>query len=111
VDLIDCSSGGNVLGAKIPSGPSYQVKFAERVRREAGVLTGAVGMITEPAQAEQILRGGQADLVILAREMLRNPYWPIRAAQELGQTISLPVQYLRAGPPGAPARQPAPDAD
>jgi 2,4-dienoyl-CoA reductase-like NADH-dependent reductase (Old Yellow Enzyme family) len=111
VDLIDCSSGGNVLGAKIPSGPGYQVKFAERVRREAGVLTGAVGMITEPAQAEQILRSGQADLVILAREMLRNPYWPIRAAEELGQTISLPVQYLRAGAPGASKRQPAPNVD
>jgi 2,4-dienoyl-CoA reductase-like NADH-dependent reductase (Old Yellow Enzyme family) len=111
VDLVDCSSGGNVLGAKIPSAPGYQVTFAERIRRDAGVLTGAVGMITAPAQAEQILRSGQADLVILARELLRNPYWPIRAAQELGQTISWPAQYLRAETPGTPARQPAPDAE
>jgi 2,4-dienoyl-CoA reductase-like NADH-dependent reductase (Old Yellow Enzyme family) len=111
VDLIDCSSGGNVLGAKIPSAPGYQAPFAERIRREAGVLTGAVGMITEPAQAEQIIRSGQADLVFLAREMLRNPYWPIRAAQELGRTISWPVQYQRAGTPGAPVRQAAADAE
>ncbi len=110
-DLVDCSSGGNVLGAKIPSSPGYQVKFAERIRRDAGVMTGAVGMITSPVQAEQILRSGQADLVILAREMLRNPYWPIHAAQTLGQTISWPIQYQRAGTPGAPTRQPARDAD
>ena len=110
VDLVDCSSGGNVLGAKIPSAPGYQVKFAERIRREAGVRTGAVGLITAPAQAEQIVQSGQADLIVIAREMLRDPYWPIRAARELGQEISWPVQYLRAAPTGTPRRQPAPDA-
>jgi 2,4-dienoyl-CoA reductase-like NADH-dependent reductase (Old Yellow Enzyme family) len=106
VDLVDCSSGGNVATAKVPVGPGYQVPFAERIRRDAGILTGAVGMITAPAQAEQILRNGQADAVIMAREMLRNPYWPARAAAELGQTLSWPAQYLRAATPGTPARQP-----
>ena len=110
VDLVDCSSGGNIAGATIPLGPGYQAPFAERIRRDAKILTGAVGMITEPAQAEQILRSGQADLVILAREMLRNPYWAFRAAQELGQTISWPAQYLRAAPAGTTARQAAVDA-
>jgi 2,4-dienoyl-CoA reductase-like NADH-dependent reductase (Old Yellow Enzyme family) len=111
VDLVDCSSGGNVLGATIPSSPGYQVPFAERIRRDAGVLTGAVGLITGPQQAEQIVRSGQADLVIMAREMLRDPYWPMHAAQALGQTVSWPAQYLRAGTPGAPVRQPALDTD
>jgi 2,4-dienoyl-CoA reductase-like NADH-dependent reductase (Old Yellow Enzyme family) len=106
VDLIDCSSGGNVAQAKIPVGPGYQTAFAERIRRESGVLTGALGMITSAAQAEHILATGQADAVIMAREMLRDPYWPLRAAQELGQAISWPVQYLRAGPEGAQARVP-----
>lgn len=96
VDLIDCSSGGNVAGAKIPVGPGYQVAFAERIRREAGVLTGAVGMITEPAQADQIIRSGQADVVILARQFLRDPYWPLLAARALGHDIKWPVQYERA---------------
>jgi 2,4-dienoyl-CoA reductase-like NADH-dependent reductase (Old Yellow Enzyme family) len=104
VDLIDCSSGGNVAHARIPIGPGYQTPFAERVRREAGILTGAVGMITTPAQAEEIIGSGQADAVLLARELLRDPYWPLRAARELGQTIAWPVHYLRAGPPGVPAR-------
>jgi 2,4-dienoyl-CoA reductase-like NADH-dependent reductase (Old Yellow Enzyme family) len=106
VDLIDCSSGGNVSRAPIPVGPGYQTPFAERVRREAQVPTGAVGMITSPTQAEQIVATGHADAVILARELLRDPYWPMRAARELGQRISWPAQYLRAAPPGSPARTP-----
>ena len=103
-DLIDCSSGGNVLHAKIPVGPGYQTQFAEQIRREANILTGAVGMITSPAQAEHILVSGQADAVIIAREFLRDPYWPLRAARELAQPISWPVQYLRAGTEGSQAR-------
>jgi 2,4-dienoyl-CoA reductase-like NADH-dependent reductase (Old Yellow Enzyme family) len=106
VDLIDCSSGGNVAAAKIPVGPGYQTSFAERIRREAGILTGAVGLITSPAQAEHIVVSGQADAVLLAREMLRDPYFPLRAARELGQEITWPAQYLRAGPRGAKPRQP-----
>ncbi|HEU4416889.1 MAG TPA: NADH:flavin oxidoreductase/NADH oxidase [Candidatus Angelobacter sp.] len=96
VDLFDCSSGGNVAHARIPVGPGYQVAFAERVRREAGVRTGAVGMITEPAQADQIIRAGQADVVILARQFLREPYWPLLAARALGHDIKWPLQYERA---------------
>jgi 2,4-dienoyl-CoA reductase-like NADH-dependent reductase (Old Yellow Enzyme family) len=106
VDLIDCSSGGNVPQVKIPVGPGYQTAFAERIRREASVLTGAVGLVTSPAQADHIIRSGQADLVLLARELLRDPYWPLRAARELGQPISWPAQYLRAGPEGSSARIP-----
>ena len=94
VDLIDCSSGGNVPHAKIPVGPGYQVAFAERIRREAEIMTGAVGMITSPVQAEHIIRTEQADAVIMAREFLRDPYWPLRAARELEQPIAWPVQYL-----------------
>jgi 2,4-dienoyl-CoA reductase-like NADH-dependent reductase (Old Yellow Enzyme family) len=96
VDLIDCSSGGTVPGAKVPAGPGYQVPFAARIRREAGIATGAVGMITEPHQAESIVGEGQADLVLLARAMLRDPYWAIHAAQALGRRPDVPVQYLRA---------------
>ena len=103
-DLIDCSSGGNAAQAKIPLGPGYQTQFAEQIRREAGILTGAVGMITSPVQAEHIIATGQADAVIIAREMLRDPYFPLRAARELGQTMSWPIQYLRAAPVGSPAR-------
>jgi 2,4-dienoyl-CoA reductase-like NADH-dependent reductase (Old Yellow Enzyme family) len=106
VDLVDCSSGGNVATAKIPVGPGYQTPFAERIRREAGILTGAVGMITEPAQAEHIVGTGQADAVLIARELLRDPYFPMRAARELGQDITWPAQYLRAGPHGAKPRPP-----
>ena len=98
VDFIDCSTGGNVAQAKIPVGPGYQVPFAERIRRDAGILTGAVGLITEPSQAEHIVSSGQADAVLLARELLRDPYFPLRAARELGQEIGWPAQYLRAGP-------------
>jgi 2,4-dienoyl-CoA reductase-like NADH-dependent reductase (Old Yellow Enzyme family) len=104
VDLMDCSSGGNLPQATIPAGPGYQTPFAERIRRESGVPTGAVGFISEPVQADHIIRSGQADLVLLAREMLRDPYWPLRAARELGPAAPWPVQYLRAAPSGAPAR-------
>ncbi len=107
VDLVDCSSGGLVAHAKVPVGPGYHVPFAERVRREAGILTAAVGLITEPAQAEQIVREGRADAVLLARELLRDPYWPMRAARELGQAASWPAQYLRAAPKDAAARRAA----
>jgi 2,4-dienoyl-CoA reductase-like NADH-dependent reductase (Old Yellow Enzyme family) len=108
VDLIDCSSGGNLEKAEIPIGPGYQTPFAERIRREANIATAAVGMITAPAQADQIIRNDQADLVLLAREMLRDPYWPMHAAQELEQIAPWPVQYLRAAPRGAPERESAP---
>jgi 2,4-dienoyl-CoA reductase-like NADH-dependent reductase (Old Yellow Enzyme family) len=104
VDLVDCSSGGTVPTAKVPVGPGYQTPFAQRIRRETGILTGAVGLITEAVQAEHIIRNGQADLVILAREMLRDPYWPLRAARELGRPMSWPVQYLRAAPAGSARR-------
>ena len=106
VDLIDCSSGGNALQAKIPVAPGYQTPFAEQIRREANILTGAVGMITSPIQAENILVAGQADAIIIAREFLRDPYWPLRAACELGQPIAWPVQYLRAAPEGSHSRVP-----
>ena len=98
VDLIDCSTGGNVPKASIPVGPGYQVPFAERIRREAGILTGAVGLITTPAEAETILTNGQADLVLLAREFLREPYFPLFAARDLGVEIEWPAQYNRAKP-------------
>jgi 2,4-dienoyl-CoA reductase-like NADH-dependent reductase (Old Yellow Enzyme family) len=106
VDLIDCSSGGNVATAKIPVAPGYQTAFAEQIRRECDILTGTVGMIISPVQAEHVIATGQADAVILAREMLRDPYWPLRAARELGQAMSWPVQYVRAAPEGTNARTP-----
>lgn len=96
VDLIDCSSGGLVPDAVIPGGPGFQTPFAAAIRREAGLPTGAVGFITEPFQAEQIIATGQADVVIMAREMLRHPYWPLQAARELKVDIPWPNQYLRA---------------
>jgi 2,4-dienoyl-CoA reductase-like NADH-dependent reductase (Old Yellow Enzyme family) len=108
VDLVDCSSGGNVPRAEIPIAPGYQVPFAERIRREAGVATGAVGLITTPAQADEIIRNGGADCVLLARELLRDPYWPLRAARELGHPGPWPPQYLRAAPPGSQARRVGP---
>jgi 2,4-dienoyl-CoA reductase-like NADH-dependent reductase (Old Yellow Enzyme family) len=104
VDLIDCSSGGSLPIVSIPFGPGYQASFSERIRREAGIFTAAVGMVTAPAQADHIIRSGQADLVVLARELLRDPYWPLRAARELDYPIPWPVQYLRAGPKGSAAR-------
>lgn len=105
VDLVDCSSGGNVAHARIPVAPGYQVPFAARIRREAGIATAAVGMITEPVQADKIIAAGEADMVLLAREMLRDPYWAVHAAQALNQPASWPVQYLRAAPAGSGERQ------
>jgi 2,4-dienoyl-CoA reductase-like NADH-dependent reductase (Old Yellow Enzyme family) len=104
VDLIDVSSGGLAFQARIPAGPGYQIPFAARIRREACIPTAAVGMITDAAQADRIVRNGDADLVLLAREMLRDPYWPLHSAARLGNRASWPVQYLRAAAPGSPAR-------
>lgn len=106
VDLIDCSSGGNLPHASIPLGAGYQTPFAERIRREAVIKTGAVGLITAPAQADHIIRTGQADMVFLARELLRDPYWPLHAARELGCLAPWPAQYQRAAPPNSPAHLP-----
>jgi 2,4-dienoyl-CoA reductase-like NADH-dependent reductase (Old Yellow Enzyme family) len=105
VDLVDCSSGGAVRAA-IPVAPEYQVPFAARIRRDAGVATGAVGLITGPQQADAIVGDGRADCVLLARELLRDPYWPMHAAVALGHTLAWPPQYLRAAAPGTPARAP-----
>jgi 2,4-dienoyl-CoA reductase-like NADH-dependent reductase (Old Yellow Enzyme family) len=98
VDLIDCSSGGAVPGAKIEIGPGYQVPFARAIRAEAGVATGAVGLITDAHQADEIIRSGSADAVLLARELLRDPYWPLHAAHILGVDVPWPDQYQRAKP-------------
>lgn len=98
VDLIDCSSGGLVPGAVIPLAAGYQVRFAAAIREQAAIPTGAVGMITEPDQADAIIKSGQADLVFLAREMLREPYWALKAGRALGQEQKWPVQYERAKP-------------
>ncbi len=106
VDLIDCSTGGNVPNATIVPAPGYQVPFAARVKKDAGIPTGAVGLITTASQADTIIRTEQADCVILAREMLRDPYFPLRAAKELGVDQTWPVQYLRAAPAGTTARKP-----
>jgi len=96
VDLIDCSSGGTLPRVRIPAAPGYQVPFAARIRREAGIATGAVGLITEPQQAQAIVEQGEADVVLLARELLRDPYWPQRAARVLGRPLTAPPQYARA---------------
>ena len=104
VDVIDCSSGGMVPHAPIPLTPGYQVPFAERIKRQASIATGAVGLITTPQQANDIVSQGKADLVVLARELLRDPYWPLRAARDLGHQVPWPAQYLRAAPPGTVAR-------
>jgi 2,4-dienoyl-CoA reductase-like NADH-dependent reductase (Old Yellow Enzyme family) len=98
VDLVDCSSGGTVPHAKIPVGAGYQVPFAERIRHEANMATAAVGQITGPTHADEIIRNGRADIVLLAREFLREPYWPLKAARVLGQkeALTIPVQYARA---------------
>jgi len=106
VDLIDCSSGGNVPNPKIPFGSGYQTAMADRVRRESGVMTGAVGSITSAAQAEHIVFTGQADMVLVAREMLRDPYFPLRAARELEQKMAWPKQYMRSAPKDAARREP-----
>jgi 2,4-dienoyl-CoA reductase-like NADH-dependent reductase (Old Yellow Enzyme family) len=96
VDLIDCSSGGLTLQQKIELGPGYQVPFAERIRAQANIMTGAVGMITTAQQADEIVRAGRADVVLMARQMLRDPYFALHAARELGADQPPPVQYLRA---------------
>ena len=106
VDLVDVSSGGMTPTAVMPVGAGYQTPFAERIRREAKIPTGAVGMITGAEQAEHILRTNQADVVLLARELLRQPYWPLEAASELGDVTSWPAQYLRAAPRGSGEREP-----
>ena len=97
VDLIDCSSSGNVPSAKIPAGPAYQIPFAEKIKKEAKMLTGGVGLITTAEQAEEIIGSGKADIVFLAREMLRDPYWALNAAKKLNVDLKdFPKQYLRA---------------
>ena len=96
VDLIDCSSGGNSPDAVISVGPGYQVQFARQIREEAAIRTAAVGMITEPKQANDIIESGSADIVLLAREFLRNPYWPVTAAAELDESVHTPIRYGRA---------------
>jgi 2,4-dienoyl-CoA reductase-like NADH-dependent reductase (Old Yellow Enzyme family) len=99
VDLVDCSSGGTSPNAKIPAAPGFQVPFAEAVKKGAGIATGAVGLITEPAHAEEIVSTGKADVVFLARQLLRDPYWPLHAAQALGDKVDYwPAQYGRAKP-------------
>jgi 2,4-dienoyl-CoA reductase-like NADH-dependent reductase (Old Yellow Enzyme family) len=98
VHVIDCSTGGNVPHAKIPVEPNYQVPNAERIKQETGMLTGAVGLITTAEQAEEILNNGQADLILMARELLRDPYFPLHAAITLGDDLAWPLQYERAKP-------------
>jgi 2,4-dienoyl-CoA reductase-like NADH-dependent reductase (Old Yellow Enzyme family) len=105
VAFLDVSTGGMTPHAVMPVGPGYQTVFSERIRREAGIATGTVGMITSPSQAEHILRSGQADAVLLARELLRQPYWPLKAAEELHDTTSWAPQYLRAAPHGSRERK------
>lgn len=104
VDLIDASSGGMAPAAKIPVGPAFQAPFAARIKVEAGIATAAVGMITEPEQANALVAEEKADMVFLARAMLRDPYWPVHAAAALGVEASWPKQYLRAAPAHSPAR-------
>ena len=111
IDLVDCSSGGNDPRQQIPLGAGYQVAFADRIRREIGIQTGAVGMITAPEQADQIIRTGQADVVLLAREMLRDPYWPLRAAEALHKPGNWPAQYERAARGKVERRKPLLDTD
>jgi 2,4-dienoyl-CoA reductase-like NADH-dependent reductase (Old Yellow Enzyme family) len=106
VDIIDCSSGGNVPNVKIPVAPGYQVPFAARIKKEAGIATAAVGMITEPGQANRIIAEGEADLVLLAREMLRDPYFAVHAAATMNEPAAWPEQYLRAAPPHSQPRAP-----
>jgi 2,4-dienoyl-CoA reductase-like NADH-dependent reductase (Old Yellow Enzyme family) len=104
VDLVDVSSGGQVPNAVIPVGPGFQAPFAARIRREAGIPTAAVGLVTDPAQANDLVAQGSADMVLLAREMLRDPYWPVHAAAALGEAASWPAPYLRAAPRGSAER-------
>jgi len=95
VDFIDCSSGALTPDGKIPVGPNYQVPFAKAIKDKAAIPTAAVGMINEPAQANDIIKSGEADMVFLARAMLRDPYWPLHAADVLSAEMDVPVQYLR----------------
>jgi 2,4-dienoyl-CoA reductase-like NADH-dependent reductase (Old Yellow Enzyme family) len=104
VDLIDCSSGGIDPSAKIPIGPAYQVPFSQQIRDKTGLLTGAVGLIRLPEEANEIVRDDKADVVVFAREFLRRPYWPFEVARDLGIRIPWPAQYLRAAPDRSPAR-------
>ncbi len=104
VDLIDVSSAGLLPSVSVPAGPGYQTEFAARVRREAGIAVAAVGAITAPAQADHIIRTGQADMTFLGRELLRDPHWPLSAARALGVAAPWPNAYLRAAPAGATAR-------
>jgi len=104
VDLVDVSSGGLAPRARIPAAPGYQVSFAQAIRTEAAIPTGAVGLITEPRQAQDILAEGRADLVLLGRELLRDPRWPLRAARELGVEIPWPAQYARAAAGNVPIK-------
>lgn len=106
VDLIDCSSGGLVPNVSIPTTPGYQVEFSRRIREETGILTGAVGLISKSSQADEILSTGQADMIFMAREFLRDPYWPLHTAKEFGFTADWPAQYLRAAPPESVPRTP-----
>jgi 2,4-dienoyl-CoA reductase-like NADH-dependent reductase (Old Yellow Enzyme family) len=101
---VDVSSAGLVPTAKIPAGPGFQTEFAAKIRRETGINTAAVGLITSPAQADHIIRSGQADMVLLGREILCNPYWPLAAAHTLGHATAWPAQYLRAAPSGSVSR-------
>jgi len=106
VDLVDCSSAGLVVDQKIVAGPGFQVPFAERIRRDANIPTATVGLIETKEQVADILGKNQADLVLMAREFLRDPYWPLRTARELKQPMSWPAQYLRAAPADSTARKP-----
>jgi len=106
VDLVDVSSGGQVANAHIPVGPGFQVQFAARIRREAGIPTAAVGLITGAVQANKVIAEDDADMVLMGRELLLDPYWPMHAAAVLGEPTSWPVQYLRAAPRHSTARQP-----
>ena len=96
VDLIDCSSGGNYSKQQINAEPNYQVKFSKKIRKEADILTGAVGLITKPLQAEKILQEDEADIIFMGRELLRNPYWPLNSMKELDGNSLPPNQYLRS---------------
>ncbi len=98
IDLIDCSSGGLTPDAQIPAAPNFQAPFATEIRKQTGIATGAVGLITEPHQAEEIVSNGLADVVLMAREFLRSPYWPLHAARRLNAEVAWPRQYLRARP-------------
>jgi 2,4-dienoyl-CoA reductase-like NADH-dependent reductase (Old Yellow Enzyme family) len=98
VDVVDCSAGGNMNGVSVPLSPGYQVPFSEEIRKKTDILTGAVGLITDATQAEEILEQGKADLIILARQLLRDPYFPLHAAKELGDDVKWPIQYERAKP-------------